>query len=232
MGFKLTVRFFLFLLLLQGIAYGQDLKKDLMSLYGQYAVAPSFKIVMKIQVYNSTSPAAPFLKQEASISKKENSFHHVMEGTEMLMTEHSLIMLNKPQRVMLYRKISKKEYNSFEKNMLTSSLDSTILNYDSVSYRKEKGNMKKYSIYTTKKVINKTDLFFNGETNEIEKIIYYYDNKRYKDISKVEIDFNQTSGSENPEVFSETYFISGTGKGLKPSSRFSNYHLSIVQNED
>jgi isopropylmalate/homocitrate/citramalate synthase len=150
---------------------------------------------------------------------------------EMLMTEKSLIMVYNSQKKMIYRDIDKKEAAALKRNAYTSSLDSTMLNYDSLKYHGVENHFKHYTIYTSKKIINKTELYINEHSGMIERLTYFYNPNLYKDIYKVEVHFKQLhQGNEKNEEVSEQKFITRIDKKIQKSLQYSNFDLSIISN--
>lgn len=233
-------RKYIYILLLISIAgksdklCAQNFQEDQRAMHRFYQEQIAYKADVKVEIFAQENDKVPMMVKEASLRKNGNRFNYKIDETEMLMTEKELIMVNSNDKVVLYRKISKKEYEAAQRVYYLKELDSILSVYDSVQFHGIKQGKKAYTVFTSQKWIQKTELFLDADKNYLREVIYHYHPKLNKNVGKVEIAFLNTESNPafTPDLFSENRFVVKSGKTIQLSPNYSKYRLNVVDYED
>jgi hypothetical protein len=209
----------------------QDFEADMRHVYDVYSGRDLISLSVSVKIY-STENSKP-VTQTAEMKKKGNLFLYKMEGSEMLITENDLILTSHGNKNIMKRTISPEERAAMQQRTLVPVNDSTVIKqqYDSVQFILTNSTEKKYTIYDSKSLVNKTEVFFDSETGAMTKMIYYYKKNKESTVDRVEVVYSE---DPNPgsiltdALFSEELYIVPEEGKYKPASKFSNYKLTIV----
>jgi hypothetical protein len=210
----------------------QDLRKDMDNLMRYYQNVETFKSDVQVKVFKSPKDNSPLIRN-ASICKKGRDFYYELAEQKMLVSEQSILMVYETQKNIIYKAISKKDYDQYLKNLVVSNLDSIISKYDSVRFEGVSEDSKHYTIYTAKGIISKTDLYLNSN-NAIDKVTYFYNENFWGSYFKVQINFKNNSvlSQADLKLFSDKKYITKDGKNIRLAPAFSSYHLILTDYED
>jgi hypothetical protein len=213
--------------------FGQNAKEDMQAMNTFYNGASSFKSDIQVKIFTDKSDSSPLI-QTAKVRKDGKRFFSELGDVKMLLSENSLLMIYEKDKRIIYRGINQKDYEAYMKSFFAYNLDSIISSYDSILYKGTENDQKEYRIYNSKGQINKTELYLNSSTGAMNKVVYFYNEKLWGSYYKVVISFiNQGSiSSAERNLFSEKKYITGSGKNVKVSSEYINYHLINTNYED
>ncbi len=222
---------FILLVFISG-GYAQDLKSDIIQMNTYYKITDKIGLETKVNIYNSAGGKVSTQRME--LKRNGNNFVYKVDNTEMLVTKDYVIMVNNLEKNIMVRGIDPKEWEIIHNTTYKVNMDSVIEKYDSVKFERTEENLKHYTIYSSKKLIKKTDLWLDGETGRISKMVYLYNQKLYKEIGKVEIFFMVLPNDflNDKKLFQEARIIVRQGNDYKTAQEYSKYKLNIVNNEN
>jgi hypothetical protein len=212
------------------ILSAQDFSSDMKQMHDWYTHQEILGLEMKASIYSS--PTTISSTQNGALQKKRGNFFYKLDDSEMLVTDSSLIMISRYNKRIIFRKISPKERHALEQSTYGAAgkIDSLIDKYDSIKYELTYDKLKHYTVYISKKVIMKTELWLEESTGVLRRMVYYYNPSLYKSLYKAEIVLTETSPA-SPEIFAQERVIQKTGKTYNPAPGFKNYELKIVNDK-
>lgn len=206
--------------------FAQVLTDDLAKTYEYYYNKEYYSVKILIEVYSTANQK--MMTQHAEINKLGNLFLYKMEDSEMLISESNVILLNHYNKTIVRRSISPEERASMTQMRLAGQLDSVIVKYDSVRYQNTV-DQKIYNVFTSAKMISRTEIVLDNHTNGFTKLTYYYKKKKDSKLDRVEMAFQKSEKQIIPSVlFSEEKYIIKEGTSYKAAPAFHNYELNIV----
>ncbi len=212
---------------------GQDLKKDLQAMATYLKEVDQLHLDVSVGIYRTSTSAAPHMEPTVQLYKKGKNYYYHLQETEMFVTPTSLIMVQEATKRILYRTIAEKEYKQLLRSMSATAADTLIQQYDSIRYKGTEKKGKHYIIYTSSKVIQRTEVYLNPSTYMMEKVVYHYDPVKFKEFKRVDIQF-VTRGLQPPELenyLKESAFVGKGGKKtLLPGERYKGYRVEVIEN--
>lgn len=213
----------------------QDFKSDLLKTQGLYSQSANFYCEINVSVFEKKDSKKPAEKFNVILKKQKENYWYSMGDIEMLYCEKYAIYLNRANKDMIYSIRNSKQTIKMPVPDMIKTIDSLLHNSDSVVYHGVlNGHFKKYSVYTQKSLILKTEVVFDSDTGIISQMIYYYDLKKNAEAEMVVIDYVNSSFSRAfPENdFSENKYIKKSKGGIIPAGNYSGYSISVIDEHD
>lgn len=230
---QIVIAAFLFCLLgTRGTA--QDFKQDLVKMQAAYAGIKNLVANVEINVYSSAFSTALLVKKTALLKKEEDNYYYELGDIFMLLNKKHSILANKEDKQIVYSERDVKEEKKYAYSFISPSLDSVFKTYDSVAFKGIESGQKKYTVYTGRSLIVKTDIVLNENTFFITKVIYYYDPQKIPTGNKVMIEYKSmdTSPVFSKNDFSDSIFIRFSGNNAYPAARFAGYYVFEMNPDD
>ncbi|HVD97453.1 MAG TPA: hypothetical protein VNB90_04555 [Cytophagaceae bacterium] len=204
---------------------GQDLEKDLKMMSDYYSKADNFSMRVDIAAFRSNTITV--FNKTAVLKKRKDHFWYKIDDTEMIVQPEAMVMINEQEKEITVRSIEKKEWERLYQQTYTSGIDSISKYYDSLQYQQE-NNEKKYTVYSAKSLISKAELVFS-QTGDLLSIQYWYDQKKYKQLSRVKIQFSMTALKAGEEqLFKQERVVLKDEKIYRPVGKYQSYNLKLV----
>lgn len=212
----------------------QDFKEDYRRLQNNFLHLQNFYCEVKVMMYEHLSSVNPQVLI-STIKKQGNNYICVTGKTTTLTNENCSLQINEQEKQILYMPKSGKNKDEVPDQAWSAILDSALKKKnDSVVFGGITANQKKYTIYTSKELIMRTEMYMDQNTQAISRLVYYYKPGKQTSIEKVEIEYDKMnrSPSFSEAEFSEKKYVTSTGKMVKPTNTFANYRITVTDPED
>lgn len=219
-----------FALLAIGQSKAQIFKDDYSKMEVAYTKLTDFSCEISVNMFEKNQQEKPDRTMRSSLKKKGNNYYTHTENAEVIVNDDCMIYVNKQSKQLIYnirdkkREIKPSNLNPFE------TIDSLLKNADSVVFKKNEDGLKCYVVYDKKSPIQKIDIAIDQSTFLLRRLTYHYDPMKFPEAEKVEIRYEKIDLEpkfENAE-FAGKEFVSLQGKSLKPTERYRNYSLSLI----
>lgn len=214
--------------------HGQDLKADVRAMGNYMQLVPSLKSGISMSVFYRHDKKKPQIQNNLLWCKNGHSYYYRLADRELFLNENALIMTELPQKTLFYTKANKKELDALIKQLYGTAADTLVQHYDSVQFKGVEEGRKHYTIYTSKKDIQKTELYLDAKTLLLSHLVYYYHPKRFQELDKVEVHYenSQPSDEEVHRYLEEQSFLTvGPKKKLTPSAHYKGYKTHWIESE-
>ena len=215
-------------------SYAQDFKSDIAKMKDSYLKIKNLSMNVEISVYENSSSDGLLAKKTASLKKSEDNYCYEMEDIVMLMNEKYSVLVYKADRQIIYSARNSSDEKKAAYTFAAPGLDSAFQKYDSVVYKGIRAGLKEYVIYTSKSIIERTDLLINGAGDLISKVVYYYNKEKVASGNKVSVEYKAMDLSPvfQKETFSEKNFFAGTGDKAVSVKQYKGYAVKEVTDDD
>lgn len=226
-----SIFFFIFLLGCLALK-SQDFKEEMENVKRAYQMVEKLSANVSIKVYESYTSTTPIIQRKAAIKKNADFYYTETDEIKMLMNDKYMVIANKAEKLIVYSKRdAQKEKKSFYDLASPITFDSILRGYDSVRYIGIENNIKQYVLYSGNNSIKKYQVFISGN-GFIQKLIYYYDTKKFAANSKVMIEYLDLNNAPifTEADFNENRFIVIKGKSAKPVAPYQGYEVKYIDN--
>jgi hypothetical protein len=209
--------------------YAADIQKAL-----KVFEAPKLQLNVEINVYAGASSQEIVQQYSAELKKDGTKFYSVMEGTRMLLNDKYLVMVyDADHRVICTERDKKSEKKMKGGTDPSAQIDSLLKKNDSIVYKGIVDHAKVYAIYTSKAMIQRTEIHLNEKTGNISSIVYFYNVKLVPVGSKVQVNYTiNTAPVFASNEFSEKRFvIFGRGSEVTAGAECTNYQVTYIDPE-
>ena len=206
--------------------YSQDLTQDLKLVSNKYKSISQFELNIKVNVYETNIAKSPEFSMNCIIAKNEDSYYLKQDEDEYYYNSSNLITIDNSRKIIAYSKRTKDVQLESTPTNVINTLDSNTKFITDIHFN-DNNNLKTYTISYTNFYFKTIIISINKESNLIEKLTYYYNDKYFKDYNKVDIIYSnklQVSGN-NLLKLSEDYFVSKKGRNISASLNFKNYQV-------
>lgn len=213
--------------------YAQVFKNDLADMYQQYMKEGDFEMGIQIDVYINDQ-AVPVISKKASVIKTGEKYLSTFDGTEILLSVSALTLVNHHDKAIVYRGLSKYEWDSFQKNAVSMNLDSVTQQCDSVRYIGRNKGLDQYRIFSSKSQISQTDLYLNTDSKALQKLVYHYNIKYTQQPYSTEIFFTKknANAASIARINNLDKAVTLNGKKVILNPDYKQYNLTIVNDEE
>jgi len=207
-----------FCVLCSTFSLSQNYKQDLVKMNEALKKLDKFHGEIVIRTFEEHNSINPVDEKKASVKIENGNYLSVYDGFIFLSNKSSVLFIDKSEKSI-----------TVSVNNQTMNPDSLVRMADSVIFRKKNTDFIQYSVYSSKSVIKRTELFIDTKTMLVKKLIYYYDNKMFSKNNKVIIEFTllNTAPAFDTGTFSENKFILYKQDKIVPSSNYSDYKVFI-----
>lgn len=186
----------------------------------------SFSTQVKIDVFAQNIPykAKPIKTVDASMQICNGTYYYKLYRMEYLFTKNLSVLLDHNKRRIIYSKVEQSTDKLFEQFVFKP--DSITSNNDSIVIKKNKEGESYFTIYSSKNMISKMDIYFNSNSTFLSKVIYYYNTKFFDTEQSVVLNYSNTKINDNtitPVAINK--FIIKKGDNYYPNSNYSSYSV-------
>jgi len=231
MHFRNNIVVFLLLVFAYLSSPSQSYKEDFKSLNRALLNLNSFRCEILIKIYEDYNSASPHIVQKAKVNINGNNYLSEYENRILLSTDNAKLLINKENKSIIYSNSeNKKNYELY--NNLNTNTDSILSTADSIIFIKKTNDYIHYTVYSSKSVIKKTDLFIDVRTFLIKKLIYYYNRKFVAKNNKVIIEYTllDTNPAFSEDTFSESKYIKSVNKKITAIGLYAGY--KVIENNN
>lgn len=209
---------------------GQDFKKDYNQVQEAYNKLDKFSCEIKIKIYETYQSVKPGEIISSVIKKQKNDFWYSMGRIKMIVNEKCILYIDENEKQIIYTIRDKKREMKIPNQDVAAIIDSLVKKSDSIIFAGNKDNSIHYSIYASKALITKTDLFIDKESFLVKTIEYYYDEKKSPTSNKIIIEYSKmdTSPVFTDSEFSEKKYAAYSNKVLKPLPPYVGFRTSVI----
>lgn len=215
--------FVVFFLLSLGI-YAQNITEDIKKMTEVYTTAKALNIEMKVKVW---SEDYLITDMTARVIKNNQNVVYQYADKEFFLNESGLLMIHNNHQRMIYRSVSKQEYEASMRSLVSMQTD-TLLNQGAVVYKGKKDGRKIYEISNPDGLIAATRLVINLDFT-IHSIKYIYNQELAGQQAEVVITMNYLDITQDQKYLSSDYYYTKGKEGLIPSMHYQNYTISQLE---
>lgn len=230
---KLKYFFALFATICINSFQAQDFKSDYMRLHESYGKLNKFYCEVKVAMYEKESNSKPDEIITSMIKKMDQNYWYSLGRLIMLMNDNCVLYVDQSSKEMTYAvRDIKKETKPFDQYAAT--IDTIVKRADSVIFKGIANNIKLYQVYSSKSIIERTELSIDQQTGLVNRIVYYYNKSKNPYSEKVIIEYlkmNITPDFTDSD-FSEKKYALYSKKILKPLGTFSGYKTLVINQND
>ncbi|MEJ0034186.1 MAG: hypothetical protein WDO15_29355 [Bacteroidota bacterium] len=199
----------------------QDFKQTMEKLRDKYQSAENLRIKMSVEVFETQGKQRSFYHEKITITKHGTSYHHHVAGTDMVMNDKYLVLVDRPTKKIIVNKRDVKAEAKFYKKA-PFNMDSILQAYDGGKFDGAMKGMNKFS--ATQKIgpIAKIELFMDQVSGDLKQVNYSYRAGQWATIIFEELDLSPTF---DVNEFNEQQFIHKSGKTWQPSTAFAGYEV-------
>jgi hypothetical protein len=211
-------------LALTHLGQAQDFKKAVNDMRGEFMDASQLQVVMKVLVFDSKTASDPDSEQVVEIRRSGESYAYSFDDREMLLTEKSMIIVDKSSRKINWSTRDISAERKFHENV-TFNLDSILSTYTDVTFEGHHGDIDHYVVDEKKGAIARIHIYLNTETHGPRKIEY-----EYREGPFVSIDFLafNTKPYFDALTFSEERIVQVVDKKALPSRYYKNFTVNRI----
>ena len=201
----------------------QDFRNRIEAMQKEYATISAVHIEMKIQAFENKESIAPFFEELAIIKRSEANYYYRFSGTEMLLNEKYLLMIDESSRQIICTQRSLKKEEKFA-DPFTANLDSIMSFYETPVFVEKKENLEHFSVIQKEGPIRGIELFIDSKTSLLKRLDYSYENGQYVVIEFTIFNSNPEFGSTD---FREGKYVRVENGKLKTTPLYSRFNLSV-----
>jgi hypothetical protein len=207
----------------------QDWVADMKKMNKVYSEAHSFSMNISVKVYEKVNSVAPMMTYAGNMAKSELGYCSELMGKTTLVNDRVSLLIDKNQRLILYKKVTDKNKQSLKPPPIPMSVDSAMYANAKVKYLINNATEKKIQIISKGTAYSKVEISINTADNTMKQIIFYTENNNGDDSSteKVVVDYTNVkiNTTISSAVFAEQKFIVVTGKKATTTKAYSGYQL-------
>lgn len=232
MGYKHVYAFLFCLMGLVIHSKAQEVNKKLGAVSKKYNAALNLNLKMTVSVFDANKNL--MYTQEAELHKRGEMFYTKTNAFEMLANEQAMLMVDHLSKEMI---LSPYDIEAIRKQREIGqvNIDSLLSNADLIKEEVIDGGKKyRFSIHTSDQIIELTELIVGKKSEQIEKVIYYYNPNVYSEMEKVEINYDATSFTalNDTLIFDDKRFLYVNEKNeLIPMPTYNTYQIVVSNNE-
>lgn len=211
-----------------GATSAQDFRKAMRSLHDKYKNANDLRISLSVEAFSARETQSPFYREKVMVSKKGTSYHHKLTGTDMIMNDKYMVVVDHSARQIVVNKRDTKSEASFNMNT-RFNLDSILQYYEGGRFEGSENSVDKYSV--TQKIgdIQLIELFVRQDSGHLSKINYLYRGGQWVTIAFSEFDLSPVF---DPKEFDEQQFVRKAGKSWQPAVAMTGYRIVQTSEQD
>jgi hypothetical protein len=211
----------------------QDFSQDHKKVQMAYLNLNDFYCEIKIDMYTKTNASKPDRVLKSVLKKQANNSWHTIGKTTVLVNDKCMLYLDENQKTILYTKLDALDKKKSSNPYINGVIDSLPKKNDSVVFNGISDGKIKYTLYTSKQTIVRTEISIDQQTYLIAKIVYYYKTGKQMEFEKIEIGYENRNMNPifSKDEFSEKKYVNYTGKTLKPALAFAEYRTEIIEQE-
>jgi len=204
--------------------FSQDFKQRLLAMRAESAGSDKLKVEMEIKVYDNPQTKTPFFNQTAVVKRQGQNYFYRISGTEMLMNEKYLLMIDEPARQIICSERSVKQESKFV-DPLTANLDSILNLYQTPILIDDSGeDTEHYQIAFNLASIKSIDLYIDKQENWVKRIAYVYEDSQLAVITFTMFDRNPAFAEHE---FDEAQYILIEKGRMKTTPKYSRFNLAL-----
>jgi hypothetical protein len=189
--------------------YSEDIKNS-----AKVFASPKLILNVSVNVYASYSETEVFQNYRAEIRKDGDRFYSKMDNTKMLINDKYVVLVYDFDKRVVCSENDRKSRRKNDYSDPGAQIDSLLLKYDSVAYHGISGNSKRYTIYSSKSLIRRTEVYIDNISGYLKSLVYYYNEQAVPFGNKVRVDYTvNTKPSFSADEFSEKRFVNFSGTG-------------------
>jgi hypothetical protein len=204
------------------VCHAQDFKTVVGNMRNEFANAELLQIVMRVSVFDSKEATEPYSDQLIDIRKNANEYCYAFDEKELLLTEKSMVMVDRAARQINYRKRDVKAEKVFHENV-KFNIDSILSAHNEVTFIGSENDIQHYRIDEKKGPISKIHFYISAAENTLKKIQYEYYEGPFVSIDFVVFDKGPVFDSL---TFSEQRIVQKVDNKMLPSKYYKNYRVN------
>lgn len=209
---------------------GQNFNEDYKHCFDFYTNTTSLSMKVHVRNFTTKDDSRGEEISVSEIKKLGNNYYTSFNGTEMLVNEKGIFVINHIERwIKIYKPQKLKKINLTSMTGVDSLIGS---NYSSVKYHGIVNDSKHYTGYLMKGTYKQLEMYFNVKMNYLSKLIYYFppsDTENDFGAYKMEILYDNVNLSPvNPTWFNENKFVRSEGNQFIQVEAYKSYRLNIL----
>lgn len=211
------------------LALGQDFRKVAQELRGAYAQSDKLHVVMKVKVYDEGNEANPYYHQIADVKRDGVNYRYRLGATEMLLNGKYLIMVNRDSKEIICSLRDLAGEEELFKNPVEITLDSVLSFFHEPVLVDTLNSLHHYRAKVKQGPLEQIDVYIDLSEKNVRKIRYRY---RDQQLASITFETFTTTPAFAPEVFDEKNYVIISGKEIRPSKAFAQYHIMQATEND
>lgn len=217
------------------ILYGQTAQETMVAVNKTMNSAGSYEMNVDVFVYRKTTDTAPYFKYTGKTARQGNNYYINMMEKVTLMNSECALMIDKRQKLIVYKSIDKKTANSRPEALMQLNIDSVIRsNSKALTLLSTTPGQQVIFLSTPGEAIRSITITVDTKLHVMKEIDYVYmDYADNNTTSKAVIRYTQIRLNEpvNSSLFDDKKFISVKGSKIIPAEAYKKFKV-INQNEN
>lgn len=199
----------------------QDFKQAIVELQ-QVLKVKRMHVVMDISVFENAKSTTPLYQGKAEVYRDSSNYLYHYNGIDFLMNNACLLMVDKNEKKIMYRKRNPKTDGDLPRQVLFD-IDSVLQLYRDSHYLGRENGIDHYHLSQKNTLISEIDLYVDSATKMTRKIQYVYTNRQ---VVRIHFDeFSIDPQFKNDEFAEHRYITIEKGK-VVGINNFKGYQVS------